>query len=267
MFSEPQDKAEKNSEKLCALATEQMEVTKDMSARLKKLEATLARSMKTLSSITLPGISRRSTMALGEGRAFDFDTDLQHSRVYKRSFWRRRLGGLKDSHSSITVKTMGWSYLSGLSLADISHISLIDLPVYACEISNSDCYSFGGTTVCESDDGMSEATSIINHSQFTFKPLPAPPASHQKKTDVCQQILPEPHPHLSFSDNPKELEIYLNELWANAYHLPFSPVQEEGSEGSVSDSSSVEGKSKCGSDNSNTSFGNNMLRRVMSWVW
>lgn len=37
---------------------------------------------------------------------------------------------------------MGWSFFSGQTLTDISDISVLSLPIYSFEISNSECYSF-----------------------------------------------------------------------------------------------------------------------------
>ena len=61
---------------------------------------------------------------------FAFDNDLQDSRVYRRTQGR-------EPHSSLTSTigcSIGWSFLSGLSLADISCLSVISLPISVREL-------------------------------------------------------------------------------------------------------------------------------------
>lgn len=56
--------------------------------------------------------------------SFTFDHDLNNSRPYARAMKRNSVW----STASSANHTMGWSYLSGLSLADVSEISIIGLP-------------------------------------------------------------------------------------------------------------------------------------------
>ena len=70
----------------------------------------------------------RSSSFTGE-RAFE--QDLVRSQVYMRVFFRR---GSSLSFPSSTRRTIGWSYLSGLSLAEISQISVLSLPITPAEV-------------------------------------------------------------------------------------------------------------------------------------
>lgn len=60
-----------------------------------------------------------------KGFGYTFDPDLKASRVYKRLLSRKS----NVSCSSSAVSPMAWSFLSGLSLADISNISTLSLPI------------------------------------------------------------------------------------------------------------------------------------------
>ena len=63
---------------------------------------------------------------------FTFDQDLNNSRPYARAMKRNSVWSTVSS----TVHTMSWSYLSGLSLAEVSGISVIGLPVSPQELWN-----------------------------------------------------------------------------------------------------------------------------------
>ena len=54
---------------------------------------------------------------------YPFDQDLKSSRPYTQAMKNHRVW----STASSEIHTMGWSYLSGLSLAEVSHISVINL--------------------------------------------------------------------------------------------------------------------------------------------
>ena len=66
---------------------------------------------------------------------FTFDYDLRCSRVYARA--RKSAFSL----SSSAERSIGWSIFSGLSLADISDLSVISLPISAAELWNGERYS------------------------------------------------------------------------------------------------------------------------------
>ncbi|KAL8834226.1 MAG: hypothetical protein Q9170_003857 [Blastenia crenularia] len=90
--------------------------------------------------------SRHSDMTVAVERSpeygFSFEQDLRRSRVYTRV--SRTIGRRSDpdppSLPSSAGCSMGSSFLSGLSLADVSNISLISLPISARSLSNGQRY-------------------------------------------------------------------------------------------------------------------------------
>ena len=67
---------------------------------------------------------------------YSFDQDLNTSRPYIRAM--QKSGAWSTTSSEI--HTMGWSCLTGLSLAEVSHISVINLPFCAQELWNGHRY-------------------------------------------------------------------------------------------------------------------------------
>ena len=67
---------------------------------------------------------------------FAFDHDLQKSRVYQRNLRMRPYSSL----SSTVGHSIAWSFLSGLSLADISCVSVVSLPISGQEVRVSSYY-------------------------------------------------------------------------------------------------------------------------------
>ena len=65
-----------------------------------------------------------------------FEKDLKASRPYLRAL-RRCSGG---TLSSSIAPSMGWSYFSGISLADISCLSVVSLPIVPQDLWNGDRY-------------------------------------------------------------------------------------------------------------------------------
>lgn len=70
---------------------------------------------------------------------FDFETDLEASRPYRRA----HRDTMDFSFRSSVAHSDAWSVFSGLSLSDVSILSVIALPIYADEIGNANHYAFG----------------------------------------------------------------------------------------------------------------------------
>lgn len=70
---------------------------------------------------------------------FTFTEDLNNSRPYARLMGRES----GCSTTSSAIHTMGWSYLSGTSLADVSQISVLGLPITPHDLWNGHRYSSG----------------------------------------------------------------------------------------------------------------------------
>ena len=130
-----------------------LEKSEDISQRLAGIEATsMCNPMSTDSDATslLPAsdsdiktlsISEEDSRGhLGNVNQFGLDPNtelnLQKSRVYRRSINRHSMSSLFSSRSAGS----GWSKLSGISLAQVSNISVLSLPVNALEIWGSDHY-------------------------------------------------------------------------------------------------------------------------------
>ncbi|KAL9614183.1 MAG: hypothetical protein Q9167_001335 [Letrouitia subvulpina] len=92
--------------------------------------------------------------------AFDFERLLESSRPYVRAFKRPQPPA---SATSSVIQTLGWSCLSGISLAEVSNISIIELTVDKEQLWNSAHYNSRYGYVSAADEGR------IN------KPLPALP--------------------------------------------------------------------------------------------
>ena len=80
--------------------------------------------------------SEASDKGLIDAMSFTFEQDLRQSRVYNRVWRRKSLASL----SSSAAPSFGWSCLSEMSLANVSNISVISLPIAADELSNGGHY-------------------------------------------------------------------------------------------------------------------------------
>ena len=118
---------------------------KDISARIQALEvpelrdrgeaeSRLGDDIESLATIhAYPSASRDSEVVENEAVLFDFSDDLQRSRVYRRNqaFRRSVISALTDS-----VYSVGWSFFSDLSMAEVSNISAINLAITEGEAFN-----------------------------------------------------------------------------------------------------------------------------------
>lgn len=69
----------------------------------------------------------------------EFEKDLKASRVYRRV----KRDTMDFSMRSSIAHSHAWSIFSGISLSDISEISVLALPIYPEDITNSQHYNFG----------------------------------------------------------------------------------------------------------------------------
>lgn len=70
---------------------------------------------------------------------FTFEDDLESSPAYRMA----KNDCCDCSFASSVARTNAWSIFSGLSLADISVMSVVALPLYPPDIVNRECYRFG----------------------------------------------------------------------------------------------------------------------------
>lgn len=146
------DEAESAISRLTGLVEQVLESNQEMSARLRDMDerATVALpapetavkdDASTTSSMTAtpppetaaqPDIHRNQF-------GFVFEEDLLASRVYRKPLYSRSGASLVSSAARRTSS----SVLSGLSLTEVSNISILAVPIYAHEIKNSERYTFG----------------------------------------------------------------------------------------------------------------------------
>jgi hypothetical protein len=165
-LSESDREAEQSQQSLLLLVQQLVENNVEISQRLKALETTLE-TESILTACFRNGntvetgdsadaitdqpleISRRTTttpMILDSsstglptiGFHSAFESDLNDSRVYKRM----QPYECDVSFTSSAVRSHSWSVFSGLSLSQISSISVIALPVYSRELFNKEWYEF-----------------------------------------------------------------------------------------------------------------------------
>ncbi|KAI9713740.1 MAG: hypothetical protein M1812_006578 [Candelaria pacifica] len=149
------DEAQQSMNRLCNLFEQFLQTNEDMSKRLRTLEAGPKAQENTIkssvhddeddseeaSTITPVASSQENSQDVPRSAyGFAFDEDLQNSKVYKRTLYSNS----GESLVSSAARTTASSVLSGLSLADVSVVSVYALPVYANEISNRQFYTFGG---------------------------------------------------------------------------------------------------------------------------
>lgn len=161
-ISESDRGAEESQKSLSTLVQQLVESNQEISGRLQALEHSLEtksiitacfRNGNAVQTLEPGGASlgspsglphRESSITQGNlttdpksrGSHSAFEVDLSHSRVYKRT----QPYECDVSFTSSVVRTHCWSILSGLSLSQISSISVIALPVYMYEPSNEQRY-------------------------------------------------------------------------------------------------------------------------------
>ncbi|KAL9572362.1 hypothetical protein ACKAV7_003563 [Fusarium commune] len=111
-----------------------------ISRRMSILSLTASPSQNTSQQSTAESpatsISTDTSLAISK---FDFEDDLESSRVYRRALRET----MDYSFRSSIARSHNWSVFSGLSLGDISIMSVIALPVYQDDITNAEHYDFG----------------------------------------------------------------------------------------------------------------------------
>lgn len=105
---------------------------------------------------------------------FAFEEDLIASRVYRKPLFSESGESLVTS----AARTTASSVLSALSLTDISNISILAVPVYAHEISNSARYTFGDfrPSVPAAESQQAPTKPAVWHQRLmkAIKPDPSP---------------------------------------------------------------------------------------------
>lgn len=144
------EEAEITMTRLCDLVQQVLASNQEMNLRLRNLDdktsetaaptAAKADDASTASSrISNPALDSVPHGVQRNQLGFAFEEDLLASRVYRKPLY-------SDSGESLVTsaaRTTASSILSALSLTDVSNISILAVPIYAHEISNSRRYTFG----------------------------------------------------------------------------------------------------------------------------
>ncbi|KAF4345562.1 Ras family other [Fusarium beomiforme] len=168
--SDSQARAEENQQQLISAVEILLESNPDLSRRIMGMESTIDTMSQRRATIQfiagIDDLERPSTslqrVSLFE---FEFERDLKSSRVYRKA----KRDTMDFSARSSVARTHAWSSLSGISLSDISHISVLALPLYAEDISNPHHYDFG-------------------HKTFRSKPLPSPTLHTRSIYHECVEV-------------------------------------------------------------------------------
>ncbi|KAF5548911.1 hypothetical protein FMEXI_4582 [Fusarium mexicanum] len=146
--SESQARAEESQQQLIAAVDTLLRGNTALSRRMMGMENTMdAMSYRraTIQSTRDIGAQERKSTSSRRSSLFEFsfEHDLKLSRVYRLA----KRDTMDFSARSSVARTHAWSSLSGISLSDISHISVLALPLYAEDISNPQHYNFGKEAV------------------------------------------------------------------------------------------------------------------------
>ena len=131
--------------------------------------------------------------------SFDFSDELQRSRVYRRNqaFRQSFISAMTNSAYSL-----GWSFFSDLSMAEVSNISVINLPITEGEVFNpgrsSQTWSAqptpGFSTNHHIDGQRTQLYKVVNKdnsARITRKPLPASNRIQQRGLPQAQANSPQ----------------------------------------------------------------------------
>ncbi len=137
--------------RLCDLVQQVLSSNQEMSLRLRGLDDKSTETVipaapevdddasTTSSSTVNPALVNVSQGNQRNQFGFAFEEDLLASRVYCRPLY----SDSRDSLVTSAARTTASSVLSALSLTDVPNISILAVPIYAHEISNSRRYHFG----------------------------------------------------------------------------------------------------------------------------
>ncbi|KAK0647157.1 hypothetical protein B0T16DRAFT_414757 [Cercophora newfieldiana] len=135
--------AQQHQAELESSVNQLLENSQELTRRLMSLEDTFdAQTIVTKRRSIAGSIASKaeSQRLLLPTSSFEFEDHLKTSGPYRRA----KRDTMDFSFRSSVARSHVWSIFSGLSLGDISVMSVIALPVYADEITNSHHYEFGG---------------------------------------------------------------------------------------------------------------------------
>lgn len=123
-----------------------------------------------------------------------FEQDLETSRVYRRA---TRMS-LDLSVRSSVAQTHAWSMFSGLSLGQISNLSVLALPLYADDITNAQHYAFHHTLHATGGSGVTPSSSGAFLRSLTPTIKPAIPATSLPTESFSRSTEPDAGLHVMY---------------------------------------------------------------------
>lgn len=215
-----------------------------------------------------PDLSAEEIIESGRER-FDFSDELQRSRVYKRNeaFRTSVISAITNS-----MYSLGWSFFSDLSMAEVSNISVMNLAVFEGEVFNpgrtSQTWSAQSGRVTSTDDhldGQSTQLYKVGHGPVQADTSAAIARGHWRASTQTQERslswtrspLPRLHPlerrrirplweqHLGDEESTRNAEILDPTSTLSPADLsdPLSPPQPQTSSSSQSDEGVEDGES------------------------
>lgn len=162
------EEAESAMVRLCDLVEQVVAKNEEMSLRLRNIDDTISRLGQTTrpkddeneSTLSIQTVAPPHRPSINVSQAvqqmqcsFAFEEDLLATRVYRKAL----VSNSRASFVTYATRTTAASVLSGLSLTDISNVSILAVPVFAQEISNSNHYIFGDFRSLVLADGSQQA--------------------------------------------------------------------------------------------------------------
>ncbi|MCJ1353715.1 MAG: hypothetical protein MMC33_003702 [Icmadophila ericetorum] len=131
------DEANRSILYLADLVEQVLKENQSLSLRMKSMESILAEFLGMTCKDHSEDGDRNKHVAAGVSQfGFTFEEELEASRVYGRAATRNKRVSITPSTVS-----MGWSFVSHVTLSEVSNLSLISLPLSAKELRNGHCYS------------------------------------------------------------------------------------------------------------------------------
>ena len=138
-LSTSMDRAEDSMRSLSDLVREVLKANVNMAVRMRNLERMHPAFARSMNALQEDGTSSEASKSRAASRLtcqrFEFEEELETSTAYKRAAVKQ----LRLSKSS--GSSNGLSYLSGLSLSDVSNVSALALPILSTELWNHHRYS------------------------------------------------------------------------------------------------------------------------------
>ena len=215
------EEATTSVEALTNVAHQMLQSNKELSSRLSSLESLSNRQLLSSSSSVIADSVRDNASTNRRPRAphpltdkameirftFDFDEDLSQSWVYSRALRRKSFQSL----SSSAANSFAWSCLSELSLANVSNVSVLSLPITVGMIINPEHYGLLRNANTTIDQVGASQTLLAGRAQ-----QPSPPSSAYRDP-----------PYLPNFHDLTLANIFLFGRVAPCFETPFSVEHEE----------------------------------------